>query len=117
MAAILSCRSSTTWTTMLKVASQSWRALSTMASKTGRSSVGELEMTRRISLVAICCLRMSLRECPVLLLQRGEQSSVLDCDDPLVSEGRHQLDFFVTKSALPGLNQASQVRSIECCSR
>jgi hypothetical protein len=26
-----------------------------MASKTGRTSVGELDITRRISLVAVCC--------------------------------------------------------------
>ena len=36
------------------------RALCTMVSKTGWTSVGELEMTRRISLVAVCCSRASV---------------------------------------------------------
>ena len=35
-------------------ASQSRAALSATTSKTGWTSVGELEMTRRISLVAVC---------------------------------------------------------------
>src|SRR6266436_9043327 len=36
-------------------------ARSTMTSKTGWTSVGELEVTRRISLVAVCCSRESAR--------------------------------------------------------
>ena len=35
-------------------------AFSAMASSTGWRSVGELEMTRRISLVAVCCSRASV---------------------------------------------------------
>ena len=40
---------------------QSRRALLAMVSKTGCTSVGELEMTLRISLVAVCCSRVSVR--------------------------------------------------------
>ena len=36
-------------------------ALSAMVSNTGWTSVGELEMTRRISPVAVCCSRVSVR--------------------------------------------------------
>jgi hypothetical protein len=36
-------------------------ALATMVLKTGWTSVGELEMTRRISLVAVCCSSASVR--------------------------------------------------------
>ena len=36
-------------------------ALRAMVSKTGWTSVGELEMTRRISPVAVCCSRVSVR--------------------------------------------------------
>ena len=42
-------------------ASQSRTALSAMASNTGWTSVGELQMTRRISPVAVCCSSASLR--------------------------------------------------------
>ena len=42
-------------------AAQSLTALSAMVSKTGWTSVGELEMTRRISPVAVCCSRVSVR--------------------------------------------------------
>jgi hypothetical protein len=37
-------------------------ALSTIASKTGCTSLGELAMTRKISLVAACCARPSISE-------------------------------------------------------
>ena len=37
------------------------RALTTMISKTGWTSVGELLITRRISLVAVCCSSASVR--------------------------------------------------------
>ena len=52
-------------------ASQRRRALATIASKTGRASVGELEMTRRISLVAVCCCRASRRVCARRSTSRG----------------------------------------------
>src|SRR5215468_8423219 len=38
-----------------RIAPQSVTALRTIASNTGWTSVGELEITRRISLVAVCC--------------------------------------------------------------
>jgi len=64
----------------------------------GRARDDAQDLTgRHLLLQSLRDLRMSLRECPVLLLQLREQPGVLDCDDPLVSEGRHQLDFFVTK--------------------
>jgi hypothetical protein len=43
------------------VALQMRTALSSMASNTGSSSAGELEMTRSTSDVAVCCSRDSLR--------------------------------------------------------
>src|SRR5262245_27511652 len=42
-----------------RIAPQSVTALRTIASNTGWTSVGELEITRRISLVAVCCSRAS----------------------------------------------------------
>ena len=42
-------------------ASQSRAALRTIVSKTGCTSVGERLMTRRISLVAVCCSSVSVR--------------------------------------------------------
>src|SRR5262249_25421913 len=44
-----------TRTTPLNVASQRREALFTSVSNTGCTSVGEREITRRISLVAVCC--------------------------------------------------------------
>ncbi len=41
--------------------SQSLTALRTMVSNTGWTSVRELEMTRKISLVAVCCSSASAR--------------------------------------------------------
>ena len=50
-------------------ASQSRAALSATASKTGWISVGELAITRRISLVAVCCSRPPLyRDCVPAIL-------------------------------------------------
>ena len=43
------------------VASHSRTALATIVSNTGWTSVGELLMTRRISLVAVCCSSASVR--------------------------------------------------------
>ena len=55
-----------------------------MVSITGWISVGELAMTPRISLVAVCCSSASVE-----LL---EQPHVLDGDHRLVGEGFKQLD-------------------------
>ena len=53
--------------------------------------MGELEMTRRISPVAVCCSR-DLGEVAVLGLELREQPDVLDRDDRLVGEGAEQLE-------------------------
>ena len=58
-------------------------------------SVGELAITRRISLVAVCCSNASVRT--RLRLQLLEQPHVLDGDHRLVREGRHQLDLPLCK--------------------
>ena len=63
----------------------------TIVVNTGWTSVGELLMTRRISLVAVCCSSASVRS-RVLGLQLGEQPRVLDGDRRLVGEGLHQGD-------------------------
>ena len=47
--------------TALHFASHSLTALAAIVSKTGWVSVGELEMTRRISPVAVCCSSVSVR--------------------------------------------------------
>jgi hypothetical protein len=47
--------------TRLYRASHNRVALRAMVSKTGCTSVGELEMTPRISLVAVCCSSVSVR--------------------------------------------------------
>ena len=65
-----------------------------MVSKTGWTSVGELQMTRRISPVAVCCSSVS-RQVAVARLQLLEQPHVLDGDDGLVGEGLEQLDLLV----------------------
>ena len=76
--------------------SQSRTALSTMVSKTGWTSVGELAITRRISLVAVCCSSDSVTcawpRDAVLLLQFREQPHVLDGDDRLVGERLEERD-------------------------
>src|SRR5439155_5019936 len=46
--------------TALNAASHNRAALATMASNTGWASAGELEITRRISLVAVCCSSASV---------------------------------------------------------
>ena len=64
--------------------SHSRAAFSATASNTGWISVGELAMTPKISLVAVCCSND--------LFEFFEQPHVLDGDDGLVSEGFEQLD-------------------------
>ena len=66
------------------VASHSRAAFSATTSSTGWISVGELAMTPKISLVAVCCSKR--------LLEFLEQPDVLDGDDRLVGEGLEQLD-------------------------
>ena len=56
-----------------------------MTSNTGWISVGELAMTPRISLVAVCCSNASVRS--VTFLQFFEQPNVLDGDHGLVGKG------------------------------
>ena len=58
----------------------------TIVSKTGWTSVGELEMTRRISLVAVCCSRASVSS-RFRASSSCEQPHVLDRDHRLVGEG------------------------------
>ena len=55
-------------------------------------------MTRRISLVAVCCSRAS-DSSAVARLQLREQPDVLDGDDGLVGEGLEQLDVTVREGA------------------
>ena len=75
--------------TALKVASQSLSAFAAIVSKTGCTSVGELLMTRRISLVAVCrssdSVRSRLRVCTSV-----SSRDVLDGDRRLVRERLHQ---------------------------
>ena len=73
-----------------------------MASMTGCRSVGELEITRRISAVAVCCSRVSVtsrarsaRSSP----QLREQPHVLDGDDRLVGERLEEGDLLVRERA------------------
>ena len=79
------------------VASQSRQACSAIVSNTGWTSVGELEITRRISPVAVCCSRLSVR-LAVARLQLFEQPDVLDGDDRLIGEGLEELDLSSGKS-------------------
>ena len=60
------------------------RPVSAMVSSTGWISVGELAITPRISLVAVCCSSDSLSSL--------EQPHVLDGDHRLVGEGFEELD-------------------------
>ena len=69
-----------------------------MVSNTGWMSVGERLMTRRISLVAVCCSSASVRS-RVARLQLLEQPHVLDGDDGLVGEGLEQLDLPIGECA------------------
>ena len=75
-------------------AAVSARALVTIVSNTGCTSVGELLMTRRISLVAVCCSSASVRS-RLRASQLLEQPHVLDGDDGLVGEGLEQRDLLV----------------------
>ena len=68
-----------------------------MTSNTGCTSVGDVEITRRISAVAVCCSRASVTcACAcvsaVLLLQLREQPDVLDGDDGLIGERLQERD-------------------------
>ena len=65
-----------------------------MASNTGWRSVGELEMTRRIS-AGRRLLLQRLGQLAVARLQLGEQADVLDGDDRLVGEDLQQGDLLV----------------------
>ena len=67
-------------------ASHSRAAFSAIGSKTGWRSVGELAITRRISLVAVCCSSASVSS-RFRVLELREQPHVLDGDDRLVGEG------------------------------
>ena len=60
------------------IASQSRAAFLATTSNTGWISVGELAMTPKISLVAVCCSSDSLSSL--------KQSDVLDGDDCLIGE-------------------------------
>ena len=64
-------------------------AFSSMASNTGSSSPGELEMTFSTSEVAVCC------SSDLVAAQLVEQPRVLDGDDRLRGEVLHQLDLLV----------------------
>ena len=89
-------------------------AFSAIVSKTGWTSVGELEMTRRISPVAVCCSRVSV-EIAVARLQLLEQADVLDGDDGLVGEGLEELDLRVGEG--PGRVRATKITPMTCPSR
>ena len=82
--------------TRLYKASHNREALAAMVVNTGCRSVGELapEDLRggRLLLERLGDLRMGCRERPILLLQLREQADVLDRDDRLIGEGRHQID-------------------------
>ena len=77
---------------MPNFASQIRTAFSSMASKTGSSSPGELEMTWSTSEVAVCCLAVNSA-------QLVEQAGVLDGDDGLGGEVLDQLDLLVGERA------------------
>ena len=73
-------------------------ALATIASNTGWTSVCERLMTRRMSLVAVCC-SSAVGQLAVARLQLREQPHVLDRDDRLVGEGLEQRDLLVGEAA------------------
>ena len=60
------------------------RQFSATASSTGWMSVGELAMTPKISLVAVCCSNDSFSS--------WNKPHILDGDDSLIGEGFQQLD-------------------------
>ena len=66
-------------------------AFSATTSSTGWISVGELAITPKISLVAVCCSSLAIRV-ELLIL---EQPHVLDGDHGLVGEGFKQLDLLL----------------------
>ena len=66
-------------------------AFSISVSSTGWRSKVERLITFNTSLVAVCCSRASV-EVAVAGLELLEQADVLDGDDGLVGEGRHELD-------------------------
>ena len=80
------------------MAPQSLAACSATASSTGWTSVGELLMTRRISL-GRCLPFQRFRQLGVSRLQLPEEPDVLDRDDGLVGEGLKQLDLGVGEQA------------------
>ena len=77
--------------TALSVASHRRRALPPIVSKTGCASVVEPLMTRRISLVAVCCSRASV-SARFRVSSSGEQPHVLDGDHRLVGERLEERD-------------------------
>ena len=66
-------------------------ALIAMVFKTGWRSVGELEIARRISLVAVCWSSASVRS-RLLVRSSLNQPHVLDGDHSLIREGLEHLD-------------------------
>ena len=79
-----SCTFTFNETNLCVVASHSRAAVSATTSSTGWMSVGELAMTPRISLVAVCCSNASF--------EFLEQPHVLDGDDGLIGEGFKKFD-------------------------
>ena len=75
-------------------APQNRRAAVATATSTGWTSVGDCEIARRMSAVAVCCSSVS-REIAVARLQLLEQAHVLDGDDRLVGEAGDQLDLLL----------------------
>ena len=73
------------------MASHRRAAFRTIVSNTGWTSVGELEITRRISARGRLLLE-GLGQLAVPGPELREQPHVLDRDHRLVGEGRHQLD-------------------------
>ena len=65
-----------------------------IVSKTGWVSVGEAEIARRISLVAVCCSSDSVSS-RFRASSSWEQAHVLDRDHRLVREGLEKLDLLV----------------------
>ena len=69
-----------------------------MVSNTGWTSVGELEMTRRMSPVAVW-YSSELGQLARALLLGLEQPRVLDCDHRLIGKGGGELDLLVREGA------------------
>ena len=80
-------------------------AFSNMALNTGANSPCDELMTLRTSLVAVCCCS-DFGKIVGALAKLVEQARVLDGDDGLGGEARHQLDLLVGEGAhLPVKNQ------------